>query len=188
MPRVVLGALLVVFSLPLGFPSPEWWGSEWVHPSEESVEMSYNFHQFRDMVARSLKRRGLYSEDALHLLLGTAAVESRFGTYLRQVRGPALGAFQVEPATFDWLQEKYQDRYPELAGRTSDEVEWDLDLAIFMARLRYRVVSKPLPSWKDTQSMARYWKAHYNTAAGAGHWKDFVERYGAFVVPYLEDK
>lgn len=178
---------MAVFLLPSEYTSPAWWGSEWVHPSESRVEMSYNFHQFRDVITRSLKKRGLYSEDALHLLLGTAAVESQFGTYLRQVYGPALGAFQVEPVTFDWLRDKYKDRYPELTGRTGDEVEWDLDLAAFVSRLRYRIVPAPLPAWQNTESMARYWKEHYNTRLGAGHWKDFVESYDKYVTPYLED-
>ena len=44
---------------------------------------------------------GAEAEYAAVLLTGsgTAAVESRMGTYLRQIGGPALGIWQVEPAT-----------------------------------------------------------------------------------------
>jgi hypothetical protein len=36
---------------------------------------------------------------AADLLMATAAVETALGTYLLQIKGPARGVFQVEPAT-----------------------------------------------------------------------------------------
>jgi hypothetical protein len=37
-----------------------------------------------------------------------------------------------------------------------------------MCRLHYRRVAEPLPAAKDTEAMAAYWKAHYNTPLGKG--------------------
>ena len=48
-------------------------------------------HLRREIVAPALRHIGMWSEAAENLLLGTAAVESRMGTYLRQIGGPALG-------------------------------------------------------------------------------------------------
>jgi len=57
-------------------------------------------HLRREIIAPALRHIGMWSGAAENLLLGTAAVESRMGTYLRQVGGgPALGIWQVEPVT-----------------------------------------------------------------------------------------
>jgi hypothetical protein len=65
--------------------------------------------QLRVRVIRpALSRIDLWSAAAEDLLLGTAAVESGCGRYLVQVGGgPALGIFQMEPATHDDLWENY---------------------------------------------------------------------------------
>lgn len=139
--------------------------------------MSFDRAQFRRLVDQRLRLYGLHSDAAVNLLLGTAAVESAFGTYLRQIRGPAVGAFQVEPATFDWLVSRYRDRFPVLAWRTCDDVEWDLSLAILMCRLRYLVVPVPLPEADDIEGMGWYWKRHYNTFAGKGTVAQFTRSY-----------
>lgn len=145
--------------------------------------MSFDRKQFRDLIARRLIERGLHSEAAVNLLMGTAAQESRFGTYLRQIRGPAVGVFQMEPGTFNWLRDRYAKDYPEIAARECDEMEWDLDLAILFARLRYRVVQAPLPAADDVMGLGHYYKAHYNTPAGKATVGDFVKNYNRYAAP-----
>lgn len=146
--------------------------------------MSLDKKQFRDLIERTLQGFDpvLQTPSAVELLLGTAAVESDFGTYLRQLGGgPALGAFQMEPKTFNWLRKMYQQHYPELAYRNFIELEWNLRLAIIMARLRYRIVKDPLPSENDIAAMAAYWKLWYNTMKGKGAVTDFVRKYMEYV-------
>ena len=46
-----------------------------------------------------LSKLDMYSESAANLLLGTAAIESDMGQFLRQINGPALGIYQMEPST-----------------------------------------------------------------------------------------
>ena len=61
-----------------------------------------NIAQFRDLIVKStLNDLLLYSEDAEELLVFTCAVESLGGTYLQQVKGPALGIYQMEPVTYN---------------------------------------------------------------------------------------
>ena len=74
--------------------------------------MAFNCLQFRDLITRVLKEVALYSPAAVNLLLGTAAQESGFGTYLRQVKGPALSVFQIEEATFLDLRERMHPILP----------------------------------------------------------------------------
>ena len=67
----------------------------------------FNKDQFQDLNNRVLSSIGLYSVEAVYLLLGTCAVESNFGTYLKQKNGPALGVFQIEPSTLIDIWENY---------------------------------------------------------------------------------
>ena len=41
----------------------------------------------------------IMSQDAVTLLTGTAAKESIVGKYVKQINGPALGIYQIEPNT-----------------------------------------------------------------------------------------
>ena len=147
--------------------------------------MSFDKKQFRDLIERILEAwdPNLYSEAAVNLLLGTAAQESHFGTYLRQLGGgPAIGVFQMEPATFNWLRETYSKKYSFVIGRTAEEMEWDLRLAIMMARLRYWFVPEPLPHPDSIAGLAAYWKKHYNTELGTGTVNEFVTNYHKYVL------
>jgi len=137
--------------------------------------VSYDVAQLRDLIERTLIDfdAQLAHPTAIDLLLGTAAQESGFGKYLKQIKGPAVGAFQMEPATFEWLRVKYEDKYPELKHRTAKDMEWDLKLAIVMARLRYRAVPLDLPEG-GIEHLAAYWKRHYNTPLGAGTVEEFI--------------
>ena len=145
--------------------------------------MSFDKNQFRDLIEHVLgDYPDLVSESAVQLLLGTAAQESGFGTYLRQLGGgPAIGVFQMEPKTFLWLREHYRHKYPEIAERLHGELEWDIRLGILMARLRYRIVPTPLPPAHHLGALAAYWKESYNTVHGAGTVEQFIANYRKFV-------
>ena len=47
--------------------------------------MALNKNQFKDLIERCLKKTMMHSDAAVALLLGTAAQESAFGTYIRQI-------------------------------------------------------------------------------------------------------
>jgi hypothetical protein len=146
--------------------------------------MSFNRDQFRDLISRTLLRMGpqFHSEEAIELLLGTAAVESDFGTYLRQVNGPARGVFQVEPATFKDIATRRRRQFCEewtWVTLNPAAVEWDLQSAIVFARLKYYDDPDPIPV--DLESQARYWKRVYNTEDGAGTVEKYLKKYRLYV-------
>ena len=129
----------------------------------------------------------LYSLAAVQLLLGTSAQESRLGTYLAQINGPALGVFQMEPATetdiwFNFISYRHGlanavELTTHVVGPSSLDLRGNLPYQIAMARLHYYRVPDPLPEAGDIESMAMYWKRHYNTFLGRGTTDEFVSNY-----------
>ena len=155
--------------------------------------------------------RNLYSKAAERLVLGTAIQESRL-IYLRQLarrdgrRGPALGLYQIEPATHRDVWENYA-RYredivfflqqmipwhegslqvedkgevgrPVVFGWPKDSMlVWNLAYATAIARLVYYRAPARLPKADDLVGMGAYWKRYYNTTQGAGHGEEFVKAY-----------
>jgi hypothetical protein len=141
----------------------------------------FDRHQFRDLVVRTLTEMGIPSRSATELLLGTCAQESQMGTYLRQINMPlgagGLGCMQMERTTFEWLWQKYYQRFPVLIGIEFEQLEYDLRASIIMARLRYMADPKPLPMATDMVGLAMAWKRVYNTEAGKGTTAEFISNY-----------
>lgn len=154
--------------------------------------MSFNKGQFKSLIEETLKEIDMYSEAAVNLLLGTAAQESAFGTYIKQVGGgPALGVFQMEPATHDDIWDNYimyqgrlrlrLDNIVKYEYIESKELQWNLKYAIAMARLQYYRRPEPLPSKQDIPALAAYWKQWYNTPKGKGTIDEFIHNYQKYV-------
>jgi hypothetical protein len=143
-----------------------------------------------------LRDAQLHSEAAVNLLLGTAAQESHMGTYFAQIRGPAVGIFQMEPATHDDIWGnflKYKDAKPytkllnNLASPYSHRAEilfWNLRYAALMCRVHYLRKPGALPDADDIRGLGEYWKKHYNTPLGAGTVDEFVGNYHRFVLKH----
>lgn len=143
-----------------------------------------------EVVRPSLEWIGLYSKEAEDLLMGTAAQESRL-QYLKQLgTGPALGIFQMEPATHDDIWDNYLAFHPDLASQVrglASQHKWtdnparelvgNMMYAAAMSRVFYRRVKAALPEQGDVAAMARYWKRYYNTPLGAGTEAEFVRNY-----------
>ena len=134
-----------------------------------------------------LKDINLYSPSAVNLLLGTAAQESRMGHYIHQVNGPALGIYQIEPATAAWLDSKYGrylDRYYNEFFSIEENLVRDLAFQTIVCRLKYYSIKEPIPSDpNNVQALGAYWKKYYNTPLGAGTVEEFVKNYKQFVTP-----
>lgn len=142
--------------------------------------------QFRVLVIRQpLQAVNLWSPEAEELLMGTAAQESRLGTYIKQVGdGPALGIFQMEPATHNdiWdnflaYREQMISRLRKYISGIPEDMITDMRHAVIMARLQYYRRPEPLPAASDLHGLADYWKQHYNTPQGAGTPEEFVHNY-----------
>ena len=129
------------------------------------------------------------SKDARFLLLCTAAIESKCGYYIKQVNGPALGIWQMEPLTHYDIWEECDALHGELGqkviklrveafeeGDTFDGCNSLLlspAYACAMARLKYSMDKAPLPDRHDIKAVYDYYKRIYNTPAGASTYEKF---------------
>jgi hypothetical protein len=126
------------------------------------------------------------AEAAIRLVLGTAIQESGLQS-LVQRSGPALGFFQIEPATLHDLYENFLASRCDLDGRLAlIQAGWPRRekqlvtnplYAAAVCRLIYYRAPDPLPDAGDLDGIAKYWKRFYNTAGGAGTVAEFVSNY-----------
>lgn len=152
--------------------------------------------EFRSTVlGPALTHLGLQSPAAEALLLGTALAESGLRALCQQ-QGPALGLFQMEPATHHDIHDNFLAYRPTLRegvmalAAPSPELErqliGNLYYAAAMCRVHYRRVSAALPDPASPHEMALYWKAHYNTARGKGRTGHFERLYQRHVLPLYQ--
>lgn len=143
-----------------------------------------------EIINPACKELGLYSVDAAFLLLGTCAQESHLGKYRRQIGGPALSIFQIEPATEHDVWYNFLRYHPKFIPLMGDEMPEKLDndllfnndiYAAKIARLIYYRVSEKLPDHNNVQEMARYWKKYYNTPKGKGTEAQFIKSYEKYI-------
>ena len=141
--------------------------------------------QTRSLVIRpALKKLKLWSPSAEELVLGTAIVESGL-TYLKQHGdGPALGLWQVEPATHDDLYTNFLNFRPKLGSKLielratglslNENLATNLMYGAAVCRLCYYRKPDALPEAGDIEGQAAFWKEHYNTIFGAGTVSKYV--------------
>lgn len=131
-----------------------------------------------------------YSLDAENLVLGTGAHESCGWKYRKQLNnGPALGLFQMEPATFNDICKNYLKYHPKIVDKIKQishvNVLNPIDLinndrlAICMCRVSYYRQKEPIPN--SIEGYAALWKLRYNTPLGAGTEKEFIENYNSYI-------
>lgn len=137
-----------------------------------------------EIIAPTLKEIGLYSDTALNLVTGTGLVESGYRVTTQYGGGPALGWFQMEPATHDdiWrnylvyrkgLAQKILSLLPENLSPASSKFHPQASCLIYpayaAAMCRVKYLRSPLPLPKNTAfNLCQYWKQVYNTPLGKG--------------------
>jgi len=127
------------------------------------------------------------SKNAQMLLLSTAAIESKCGYYIKQIKGPALGIWQMEPATYHDIYDncdalKQQD-FEDSISKLSIDYDFVFDecnslvinpmYACAMARLKYSMDTEQLPFYADIYGIYAYYKRIYNTPLGASTFEKF---------------
>lgn len=128
---------------------------------------------------------GMYSLNAMYLMLRTALTESGL-CHLRQLPfGPALGFMQVEPNTYRDVYRYLNTRkdilekilvhcnYKKFPEHTQNLVH-DLAFNALVARVKYWMIPEPIPSYTNVERQAEYWKMHYNTKHGLGTVEKFM--------------
>ena len=148
-----------------------------------------NAQQLHDYIIKpTLQYMGsnYYSKESAFLLLCTAAIESNCGEYIKQINGPALGVWQMEPATHDDIWKNcdalskslFIERINKLGLGCFYHEDEDCDLflsaayACAMARLKYSMDPHSLPKLTgvgqvDSRNFYDYYKRVYNTELGA---------------------
>jgi hypothetical protein len=152
-----------------------------------------NINQFRELIVKSsLKDLLLYCENAEELIIFTCAVESLGGTYIKQVSGPALGIYQMEPETHNDIWQNYLITNQPMTLRIFNHFDisnmpcesrliYDLRYATAMARLHYARFKEQIPSAHDENAMWEYYKKYYNTPKGAATKDESIQKYRDFV-------
>ena len=128
---------------------------------------------------------GLHSEDAVDLVYKTGNAETGYRHLKQMGNGPALGFWQVEPATLIDIMDNYVKFRPELEKRlknlgfSSEDMETrvmsNIALQAAFCRLKYKRDKYALPKSNDLKGQAEYWKRVYNTHLGKGTIKHFME-------------
>ena len=143
---------------------------------KESIERIINY---------ALEYMDLNSEDACSLIYNTGKAESNYKTLQQYGGGPALGFFQMEPNTaidiwdnYVMYRPRYRDKLYSL-GFDEGTLELcllsNIALQAALCRLHYRRVPSALPKADNLKAQAKYWKKFYNTEAGKGTIKHFME-------------
>ena len=144
------------------------------------------------VIRPTLKSIDLWSDEAERLLLGTACKESECGRWLVQLGGgPALGIYQMEPATEIDCWNSYIQHRPELARKINywrgrygngfgpDELVWNLHYATAMCRVKYLQAPEKIADTLEGQ--AQLWKLRYNTPLGAGTVDEYIAAWRRFI-------
>lgn len=155
----------------------------------------------REIIQPTLSVLDMDSLAAERLMLGTAVHESNGLRYVRQLNGPALSFFQIEPATARDIINRYLqaptrrkllDRF-----RTSFEFEpryhsienrliCDMRFACAVARIKYWMSPEPLPPADNLDAMAVYWGKWYQTQSDPSKitmWKNNYLRFVGTLYP-----
>ena len=136
------------------------------------------------VVDPTLKKLGLYSNNASNLLVMIAAHESQKGHYIIQTTGHAKGVYQMEDATHDdilrWLAVKKPELYRSITGLVAGEptamqMVTNLEYATAMARAFFLRFPEEIPTYPVSQS--NYAKKRWNTYQGKATPGDYLLAY-----------
>lgn len=125
----------------------------------------------RSAIERALERFHLPGdENVVRLLLMIAAHESGGFHYCKQVKGPALGLFQMEPPTYRHVMQYLErtGKFPAISRRLhAERMLIDTEFAAAIARVYLYTFPEPIPDADDLEGLAAYAKKYWNTEYGA---------------------
>jgi len=152
-----------------------------------------NVDQLRELIIKpALSKLHAYSEVASELLVFTCAVESEGGTYVKQIKGPALGIYQMEPKTYYDIWQKFiRNKSNMLMLMTTnflcprvppeERLIYDLEFATAMGRIHYQRIQEALPKSADPEVLWEYYKQYWNTPEGSAKKDKSLKAYENFI-------
>jgi len=139
----------------------------------------------KNIIIWALKQMDIYSPEAADLVFKTGMAETGYKHLKQMGNGPAIGFFQVEPATLKDTMDNYvkyrpklQERFKKLGFDESDmeyRVMSNIALQAVFCRLKYKRDKYALPLIGDLEGQAKYWKRVYNSHLGKGTIEHFME-------------
>ncbi len=124
------------------------------------------------------------SDSAVTLLLMIAAHESGGFTYCKQLNGPALGLFQMEPDTFDFVMGYIArtGKFTTLQNTQCENMVTYADFAAAIARVYFWTFPEALPNADDLMGLAEYAKKYWNTSEGKATAEKYYNDYNRYVL------
>ena len=148
---------------------------------------SYAPKSLRSIIYLALDGINKWSPEAEALLMMTAAHESHLGKYLHQIKGPARGIYQMEPATESDIWNKYLKFHNPLRKnliRTSNvhgpdkfQLQYNPIYSSLMARVHYLRQPGEIPSQFDVIGLSKYAKKYWNTENGKATARKYATAY-----------
>ena len=144
-------------------------------------------NEIKEIVEYALYRIDAYSDDALTLVVRTGMAESGYRALKGYGEGnPAIGFFQIEPATLNDMIDnyiKYRSHYEKNLISLGMNFQKDTIMSVMsniggqaaLCRIHYRRDKHSIPSWDDLEGQAKYWKRVYNTNLGRGITEHFIK-------------
>jgi len=139
----------------------------------------------KKIIKWTLEYLDMYSDDAADLIFKTGMAESGYRALEGYGANPAIGFWQVEPATMYDTMENYVNYRKALKakvyelGYDSNDAEMrlmsNIALQVAFCRLKYRRDRYPLPKSGDVEAQAKYWKRVYNSEKGRGTVEHFIK-------------
>ena len=142
----------------------------------------------KHVIRPTLQHIDCWSEAAEELVLGTAITENYLHGHVsldQDGGGPAMGLWQMEPATLKDIFDNYLRYRANLKNRVDmlmtvwpipeAQLSGNLFFGAAMCRIHYRRVKEALPPVGDFEAQGAYYKKYYNTELGAGTAERYVE-------------
>lgn len=117
------------------------------------------------------------SEAAVRLLAMIAAHESGGFKYVKQLKGPAVSIFQIEPETLKDLVDYAKKRSLALPDCNPNQLIFNTKLSAAYARVFFMRFRDPLPDKDNIMGLARYAKRYWNTNLGKATVEDYYKAY-----------
>lgn len=145
------------------------------------------------VIRPTLLQMDMWSATAEKLLFMIAAHESGGFRYVKQIKGPAVGLWQMEPKTLEDICNRYLMLRKNHARRVlvkqfslfetikAEHLKTNHRLACALARMRLAMVPQPFPPLDDDEGLARYAKTYWNTATGEATPEEYLSDYETYL-------
>lgn len=138
-----------------------------------------NYSGLKKILTDTTKEMDRFKPECVELLCMIAAHESGLGRHRKQINGPALSLFQIEPVTHDSIWDNC-DSIKALAKklgitRNIKSLETDDRYAAFVARCYLLMDRNEIP--KSVCEMGQYAKSYWNSGSGKASPEAYVDAY-----------